>query len=236
MNEVYLIKPSPYGRQGYSFDHFSTNFVEICRSHRAEGRALVFCFILYDFTNAEVGLFLDNSRYWDALNAISGPYLTVFTFHYSKTRSENASAERRAKALLADLAARNSVKSQISSYNSRISARSPDDVVRLYEAIFTKSAAPHLPALIFFQVNEDTVSEPFNVKIRGSTQEEAFNDVRSIIRDATNSVSQVLPENRGNTKEIFDLVKVALEQRELFFFLKKSLPLVQWISGLIGGK
>jgi hypothetical protein len=75
------------GREGYSFEQFGHDFVEICRSHHQENRALAFAFILYDFNHPEIIKILRDQDYWNALDDISGKFLTVFSFHHSDQRS-----------------------------------------------------------------------------------------------------------------------------------------------------
>src|SRR5580704_1457649 len=63
------------------FKSFESKMLEICNEHRKEDRALAFAFILYDFENPHLRKILEDRYYWEALNIISGKYLTVFSIH-----------------------------------------------------------------------------------------------------------------------------------------------------------
>ncbi len=55
-------------------------FMDICANHHKNARALAFAFILYDFEHPQIAKVLEDQHYWNALNKISGKYLTVFSF------------------------------------------------------------------------------------------------------------------------------------------------------------
>jgi hypothetical protein len=73
------------GGQGDSFAQFKNEFIEICATHHKQARALAFAFILYDFEHPQIAKMLDDRHYWNALNKISGRYLTVFAFRLTKS-------------------------------------------------------------------------------------------------------------------------------------------------------
>lgn len=79
MIPIYLHDKS--GHDSYFYDEFESDFLRICETHREEGRALAFAFILYDFTSPQVAKVLRDQDYWNALDQLSGKYLTVFSFH-----------------------------------------------------------------------------------------------------------------------------------------------------------
>ena len=65
------------------FEQFKERFFKICEEHRSTGRALAFAFILFGEQHAEMYNMLENQNYWQALNTLSGRWLTVFTFRVS---------------------------------------------------------------------------------------------------------------------------------------------------------
>jgi hypothetical protein len=78
MQAIYLNEKS--GGSGDSVEQFQKEFLLICNEHQNDGRALAFAFILYDFEHPQIAKILRDEDYWGALNAISGSYLTVFSF------------------------------------------------------------------------------------------------------------------------------------------------------------
>ena len=89
------------------------------------------------------------------------------------------------------------------------------------------------PSILFFQVVNDHISEPFIVEIRAEMQEEAFIEVKSVLMDAVESVKEVRPEFRSNTTEIFNLIVNRLSQRKKFLRVKKVLAVAQSIRDIV---
>src|SRR6266480_728147 len=73
---------------GMSAAQFREKVIAICNEHRAEKRALVFAFLLFDRRHAQVARVLDDSRFYETLNAIAGSLLTVFFIHSESSQSE----------------------------------------------------------------------------------------------------------------------------------------------------
>ena len=190
------------GREDFSFDEFDRDFVAICKSHQKEGRALAFAFILYDFEHPEIMKVLRDGDYWNALDKISGNSLTVFSFHLAKSgRRERGSPPMGARR---DSGAFSASRGFIS---RRFGIELPDAK----------------PLILFFQVTGEQISDPYAVEIRSETVEQAFLEIRSILSDAVESVERVLPENRGNTTEIFNLIVERLWLRKATLKIKKAL-------------
>ena len=60
---------------------FSHGIIELCEKHREESRALAFAFLIYDFCNPQTIKVLEDVDYWNALNTISGKYLSIYYIH-----------------------------------------------------------------------------------------------------------------------------------------------------------
>jgi hypothetical protein len=184
------------GREGYHIRNFAADFSKICRSHRAHNRALAFAFILYDFNNAHTVKVLNDDDYWRALNKLSGRFLTVFSFH---TKDRNS------------IHVRHGGKSM-----ARVSDSDQDDErgSRFISRTFEPGVLSRLPILLFFQVDEsERVNEYFVVNFDDDGKEAVFNEIRSVLSDAVDSVSKVEPQFRENTSEIFELIRQRLQQR-----------------------
>src|SRR5438876_11637291 len=63
----------------------------VCKKHRAEKRALVFAFLLFDRRHAQVARVLDEPRFYETLNEIAGSLLTVFFIHSEALQPGGAS-------------------------------------------------------------------------------------------------------------------------------------------------
>jgi hypothetical protein len=201
------------GREGYSFDEFGRKFETICHTHHKEGRALAFAFILYDFEHAEIAKVLHDEDYWNALNKISGKYLTVFSFHLAKQYRGVARPASRV---------------------GRSSSGSFSDSKQFISELFGAELPSAKPVILFFQVTGDEISDPCVVEVRAETVEKAFLEIRSILSDAVESVERVLPEFRGNTAEVFNLIVTRLQQRKAALFIKKAVGVAGSVQDLAG--
>ncbi|HOH71059.1 MAG TPA: hypothetical protein PK984_04040 [Paludibacteraceae bacterium] len=65
-------------KQQFDEEGFKDFFIQKCKQHKSEGRALAFAFIVYDFENHTITNILKDKNYWSALDKISGNMLSVF--------------------------------------------------------------------------------------------------------------------------------------------------------------
>ena len=172
---------------GYrNVEEFEHAFKPLCREHLAQGRALAFAFIVFDFDHAEVRKVVQDEDYWDTLDHISGHYLTVFSFHLPSRR-----------------------KSRLHQPNKPL-----PDTNQFFERQFGFSLTGSRPRLLFFQVDgKDT--EPYFYELWADSVENVFHEIREALNDAVQSLKQFQPENRGNTAGSLNQIKGALMQRKL---------------------
>ncbi len=193
-------------RQESAYEYFADHFKQICIEHRAQGRALAFAALVYDFSNAEIAEVVMNERYWDALDEVSGKYLTVFAFNISNCRR--------------------------SSHGGML-----DKAKKFVAKNILKESNPALvpePALIFFQIDEQQRTEAFAVKIGSTSAEEAFVEIRKLLLCARNSIQQVLPQNKHNTEEIFELIRQELSRHTTITRFLKIVDIASLIRGVTG--
>lgn len=173
----------------YGFEEFKGAFESICRSHRAEGKALAFAFILYDFEHPELRKVLADDAYWYALNSISGKYLTVFSFHLPARTGRGDRTPVRGSPFA--------------------------DANHYVAELFGVTLPQSRPLILFFQIHANTISEPYLYVLKGDSMVEMFHEIRDALSDAVESVQSVRPEFRDNTEGIFNLIKNSLKQRKL---------------------
>src|SRR5688500_17082330 len=65
--------------QGFGFEEFCENLIQICDHHQHENRALAFALIIDDYESPHVEKILLYKEYWNSLHQISGSKLTVFS-------------------------------------------------------------------------------------------------------------------------------------------------------------
>jgi len=209
-----IILRSEGNKQGYSLEEFDRAFISICQSHRESGRALAFAFILFDYTHPEVRKVLEDQAYWDALDHISGVYLTVFSFHL-KSRLKRRTNPRKSN--------------HGSNHDPGL-----EDPNRFVDSRFGIKLPRSRPLLLFFQVRDHKISRRFIYELKADSVEIAFSEIRDALVDAVESVEHVLPEYRNNTEEIFREMENSLSQRKLLRKLSGIMKTVRHLKDWLG--
>jgi hypothetical protein len=197
--------------QGIGHEDFERRLIEVCRDHRRDRRALIFAFLVYDFSNPGVIKVLRDADYWEALDQISGKSITVFSLHSPEVENRPPDGWERAM-------------------NGKIR--------RFLKDQFEVDETTREPGIIFFQVVGERVIDSYLVQLREQKQEDAFNEVREIIQLAADSLADVSEEYRGNAQEQFYLVQERLAQRRLVKRVTRGSKLassVQSIAKAIAG-
>lgn len=209
-----IIESGPVHGRGMAPQDFEERFLEVCAQHRAEGRALVFALILCDFEQPQVLHVLQDDAYWQSLDTVSGNRISVFAFHAPTRPGDD---------------------SPMSFWLE--SGRNPGERARsLVHRYFDLGPSLRLPSVIFFQASERGVSDAVVVPIRSERTEDAFLEIKDAIAAASTSLSQVEDQYRGNSAEMFGLVRGALQNRGAMRGLKRAtryLPNV--LRALAGG-
>lgn len=203
MFSIYLHGPG--GTTGYRDEELDEQLSAICERHRGSGRALAFAFILYNYQHPHIEKILEDAHYWNALDHLSGEYLTVFSFHVK------GSAQHPRKF----------------ANSGRLPQRLIDPLVQANKVLEKYFGQPFtMPALLFFQVADSELVGSYMVGLSSRTVEDAFNEITSVLEIAVNSISGVTEENRGNAQEIFALIKdrlLAKRIRVRFYRMARSL-------------
>ena len=72
------------------------------------------------------------------------------------------------------------------------------------------------PSILFFQVKDNNIIDYTFAQIRKEKIEEAFNEIKGIIKTAIDSLKDVKSENRHNSVELFNLIKGSIESSEFW--------------------
>jgi len=156
MIPIYL--HGPLGDRGYLFKQFSQHLQQICEEHHAHNRAAAFVFILHDLTNPALMKALDDPSYWAALDEISGNVLSVFSVHEALVQRLHRPRDE--------------------------SVRSIRDVTEKGQE-FAESyfglPDTRMPALLFFQVSNNLISDFALIELEADTPDKAFNEIRAIL-------------------------------------------------------
>lgn len=217
--------------EAHNYQSFHNKFLQICKEHKEDDRALAFAFILYDFENAQISKVLQDKDYWLSLNTISGKYLTVFSLHYKPTvrykRMKGFGSGKRVLGYMTSI-----VQNQNPSESSN----------ELIEKYFGKGVSVKYPAVLFFQVHRDEIIGHTLIQLEEQEIEQAFIELKNYLSKAVETLKMISKENKGNSKEIFSLLEstVVGERTKVIAIkrIKKITNLAELAStiGGLGGK
>lgn len=205
----------------HSFNSFRDKMIEICNQHRNENRALAFAFILYDFHNPHLRKVLEDNAYWLALNEISGKYLTVFSLNYTKERQKSRRPVRRRPR-------RNNEIEFLTLINtSQSPAESSNELIQKYFGTIEVK----YPSILFFQVDNDTVTDTLLIQLDEETIEQGFLELKSYIQSAVETLEKIENENKFNIDIIFDNLESNVKSTKS---MRKFKRVTKNAGGLIG--
>lgn len=207
--------------EGCSFSSFSDKMIEICNSHKQDNRALAFAFILYDFENPQISKVLKDEDYWLALNSISGAYLTVFSLNFKpkiNMKHRQVSGSQGMQMLTSLSIFENpSVGTNI-----------------LIDRYFGEGIEVEYPAILFFQVDNDSVIDSLLIELSEKEEiQKAFWELRNYISSSVNALKKITPENRKNSREIFDCLERNVKSTRNFKNARRMIRRAGSVLGLV---
>lgn len=174
-------------------------FLAICKKHKEDKKALAFAFLIHDLTNANVEKILHDPDYFRALHELSGKYLTTFYVHsqheFINKRERSASEDR------------------IGFMTGIYAQSTPNRVAQtIIERYFGISGEIRLPAILFFQVDDEEVVDSFLVELKNEEIEKTFIEIKGHIKGAVDSLKGInLSVSDSGT--IFRELRTAIENR-----------------------
>lgn len=201
---------------------FMQFLLQICETHKNEQRALAFAFIVYDFEDYTINKMLQDKNYWTVLDKLSSSYLSVFYVNsqneYYKRRQNEIYMEEK-KTQDEDL------KKGNMSFFVPIKLKSTplDKTIALIKNDFKIEEDLNHPLVLFFQSDGETIIDYFMVSLKQEKTEDAFLELKSILKNAVDGIKKVTPENFENHKEIFDLMKGQVQSGKLYNFISNKI-------------
>lgn len=203
-----------------SIPEFKSNFIEICKSHHLNKKALVFAFLLYDFTNPEISKILNDSDYWKALDYLSGKYLSIFYIHndnkYLMDEREDAGV----------------IYNMISLKGNKSPHTDSKIILNKYFGINQKL---ELPTILFFQVNNEYVSKYYFVELKQNMVQQSFAELFGHIEEVVKRLKLIESNYYDNYDEIFEQIQNGLKNRKNIHMISnviRKIPVLK-ILGLI---
>jgi hypothetical protein len=174
--------------------------LQICHQHKTENRAMAFAFIVSDLDDPQIIKLLRDKDYLQTLHKISGRYLTVFYLNNDYV----------------DETINKAGKSDIIRFEfgiERVDAPGNYSPKYLVQNLLNRENLPS-PSILFFQVINNIITDHTFAQIREDRIEDAFIEMKQIIKTAIESLSTVKDENRENSSELFNLLKLIIESSE----------------------
>lgn len=209
--ELYRAKIS-----GLSGRDFLDRFEEICRELHTELGVLTFGIIVYDESTPELRKVLRDKDYWDALDKASGNHLVIFTL---ADRTEVRSEAPREIRMITQF--EGTSDSRTVSYS------------RLMHRVFGDEVLLVFPSVLFFQLVGDQVHNYRLVPLQRRDTFEAATAIQELFVSIANVLDRVAPENYGNQREIFNLVKDELSRQKYTVYMLRGPKLVSDLVGRI---
>ena len=176
--------------------------LEVCSKHKAENRALAFAFIIADLHNPHVNKILKDHDYINSLHEISGNTLTVF-FLMENYVNKTINKATQSNIMLFEFG--------VEPINAP-----PSIMPKQLAKILIEEEILSAPAILFFQVEDYVVTDFFTTKLTQNKIEEGFLEIKDIIEKAVNSLAEVKNESRGNSDELFNLIKQEINSADFW--------------------
>lgn len=174
----------------HSFESFQAKFLDICKDHRENGRALAFAFILYDFQNAHVAKMLQDESFVRSLHHQSGTHLTIFYLQLARPRRRpRPQHDSRYIQML-----------QVVNFNDNPS----NATNQLLTQYFGQQVEVSYPAVLFFQVHNNSIIDSLLVELTGKNADEVYNEISGYVAPAVEALKKITAPNVGNSQEIFN--------------------------------
>lgn len=176
--------------------------LEICRQHKIENRAMAFAFIVSDLDDPQIIKLLRDNDYLQALHKISGNFLTVFYLNNDYV-DETIHIAEKSNVMRVELGV------------EKIDAPGNYSPKYLAQNLLNRENLPS-PSILFFQVVDNIITDYTFAQIRENRIEDAFIEMKLIIKTAIESFSSVKKANRENSTELFNLLKLSVESSEFW--------------------
>ena len=191
--------------ENYDGEEFLNHFDTICNDLYTKLGVLTFAFILYDEGTPELRKLLRDSDYWDALDAASGDHMVVFTL----------SDERKSETEVTELL-------EAMTVFRGTSQRPSKSYSKVMKTLFDSESLLVFPSVLFFHVIDSNIRDYRLVPLRRQTIHESVKAIQDLFQAMTAVLDAVEPQFYGNQREIFQLVKSELQNRDFTMYILKG--------------
>jgi hypothetical protein len=237
MQEMVPINLSKIYNAKGEFDYltFKKYFLNLCSESREKNKTLVFAFLVYDFKNANISQVIHNSDYWNALNSISSNYIDIFYIDILKSDfnnlkdqvkeeiKEELKQELKIKLLRSDENYVPPNTFQLMRPMASFSNNTFENVKSFVELELRLTEYVKQPCIIFFQISNETITDCFFVELKEELFEQAYLEIKELLKEAVYSVEKVETNNFDRHKEIFELVKIRIKDNKAIRVIKSKI-------------
>jgi len=219
--------------QKFGVEEFNEYLLSLCEEHKQTSRALAFAFLVYDFKDNTIPQILKNESYWNALDVISGKFLSVFYID-----SEDQYYKRRQKEIYDQRVKeqeRNSREGRVSFFVQISPQLTPlENTGKFLRENFQIDEQIKTPFIFFFQVHDNQLTDYFIAQLKADRLEDAFLELKSLVKDAVAAMADIKEENFGNHQEIFNQLKERVESNMFFRTFNKKKDAALKFGSIIG--
>lgn len=198
--------------KGLTADQFFEQFPTICSQFQNELNVLTFGIIIYDETTPELRKVLRDTDYWEALDRLSGDKMVIFSLpdHVSQTVQSDSDIDTGKVGYLVPLNFRVPSQPLVKRHSY------------LMKRLFNNDSLLVYPSVLFFQVVGTEIYDYRLVPLQKDDIHKSYTAVRGLFECISNVLNDIAPENFGNRKEIFNLVKDHLLTRDYTLYIYKG--------------
>ncbi|MEX2409814.1 MAG: hypothetical protein WD607_00340 [Candidatus Paceibacterota bacterium] len=223
MKEV-VFKIKSDGSDPLDTENFLNDIVQTSIEHKKQNRALAFAFLIYDFESPHVAKILEDKNYWNSLHRIAGTYLSIYYIH-----SEADSLNEKKVYFQSE----NVGKPFNYLYGYKKEGGPSDIAIPVLRQFFNIEERIKLPALIFFQIEGQNISDAIFIELEEQKIEASFLELKETLIEIVNRLKDIEKENYQNSEEIFRELRTGVEQlqhKKTFRKFKRKIPFSELLS------
>ena len=203
---------------------FLKDIVQTSIEHKKQKRALAFAFLVYNFESPHVAKILEDKYYWNSLHRIAGHYLSIYYIHSDFDYLNDKKV----------YFSRGDVGKAYNHFYGYKTQGGPSDIaLPVLKQFFNIDERIKLPALIFFQIDDQNISDTIFIELKEQQIEASFLELKEILIKSVNKLKLIKEENYQNSNAIFRELKtglINLKHKKIFRKFKRKISFSTLLS------
>lgn len=201
--------------KGLDGRQFIENIPQICQQMHNDLRILTFGIIVYDQSAPGFRKMLRDDDYWDALERASGDRMVIFSLPDKVERKPP-------KTVLRHLVLGQPLSDDVGKSYSH-----------LMQMVFNDETLLVYPSVIFFQLEGTEIFDYRLVPLAEGSVYESFKAVKDLFQCISEVLADITPQNYGNRREIFNLIKDKLLTRKYTLYILNGSKHIAPLMGIV---